>query len=316
MPRRDAAHAPDVEAREPSALGRVRLLRWLASACVLAAIASLLSSVLPARLRLLGVTAVAIGLLVGWLAGISTVSLRFHYPRRAYAAGTLVGIVAFGLTTVLWWRAHVVHVKDTFKAPPKLAYLSAAQQSTDDPAMAKQLFAEFSRDGESRYREEVKRRTRFTGYLTHRSSAIHAGSVMAWFIWCIELGLAGVAAGRVAGHAATTQFCDVCQNWMRLVREQRFTGQLPDVVRKIAAATDLTEIDAGVTVWMRTCDCTNRLPRVEFEFDGKRRRSESHVTVDLTSDQLRELNRAIDAAQNLSAPENDSSANLRDAPNS
>jgi len=67
---------------------------------------------------------------------------------------------------------------------------------------------------------------------------------------------------------------------------------------------------SNVTVRLRMCDCPDRRPRVDFEIEGLR---SSEITIEMSADQLQQLNQEIDSAQNLSGSDGLQSANPKDS---
>ena len=264
---------------------------------VLAALFSLVFSLIPPRLRLLGITAALIGLAAGWLAGKCTSPLRFHYPRRAIAAAAVVGIATYALTSVLWWRAH---------AKPLLAESMHAYKFIADAYGDGELAAELSREATKQRRQLAS----FSSYLKHRTSVLHLDVGLASLAWVLELMLAGMAAARVAAPLSRAPFCVSCQQWFRVVREQRFSRPVPDCVTSAVSGTFPDFEVSNVTVRLRMCDCPDRRPRVDFEIEGLR---SSEITIEMSADQLQQLNQEIDSAQNLSGSDGLQSANPKDS---
>ncbi len=262
-------------------------MRWQVVGLVLAALSGLVFSLIPPRLRLLGITAALIGLAAGWLAGKCTLPLRFHYPRRAIAAAAVVGIATYALTFVLWWRAY---------AKPLLAESVNPVQFMSDTQGNAVLAANLSREATEQRRQLAS----FSSYLKHRTSVLNFDVELASLVWVLELMLAGIVAARVAAPLSRTPFCVSCQQWLHIVREQRFSKPVPDSVMS-AISGSLPDADVGeVAVRMRMCECSDRPPRVDFEFEGA---SSPETTIDMSAAQLQRLNQEIDSAQNLSGGE-------------
>ena len=295
MPENIRTHSESTSPQERPAIGWVRLLRWQVVGLVLAALSSLVFSLIPPRLRLLGITAALIGWAAGWLAGKCTSPLRFHYPRRAIAATAVVGIATYALTSMLWWHAY---------ARPLLAESIHPIQLIGDTQGDAELAAELSKEATRQRRQLAS----FSSYLKHRTSVLHFDVGLASLVWVLELTLAGIAAARVAAPLSRAPFCVSCQHWLHVVREQRFSRPVPDCVTSAVSGTLPDSEVSNVTVRLRMCDCADRRPRVDFEIEGL-----SEITIEMSAAQLQELNQEIDSTQNLSGSDGLRSANLKDS---
>lgn len=293
----DASPPIEFPARERAAVGVLRTLQWTLGALAIASICGAVVSMLPPRARLIGIAAVVIGAGTGWLAGRISGPLRFHYPPRAMVAGTCVGAAVFVLTSVLWWRGYAEQVRAAAKTPAPGLAMAMRMLPAETPAPGVEGDASAEEFRSAVLAAAAGPDERFTGYLTHRVSAFAPGPIAGWIIWCVEVLLSGIAAGWMASRSAAALFCTECQSWLRVVRDQQFSGAVPDeIIARLPG--ELRPDVASVGVTLQTCACPDRQPLVHFDVATKRQAS-SHLRADIDDDQVRVLQQLIDEAQNL-----------------
>lgn len=191
-----ASQSPELpDSRSPT------VLRWLPTALGLTALAGLAFAVLPHHLRLLGLAAAALGAVVAMLVGRQAAP-PFAAPHSCRICAVLLAVVAFGLTSGLWFRQHVLQVTSSDTSVPELYAMQAAQSLTSDPELAGDVSEELTRRLSEAHAERIRGLTSLTGFLAHRSSALTTSPTVGWLIWIAEFVIAAAVAAWVipVGH--------------------------------------------------------------------------------------------------------------------
>ncbi|MFP6765585.1 MAG: hypothetical protein VB858_18295 [Planctomycetaceae bacterium] len=280
----------------------ISIAAWLTVTCTMAAVLAMLLAHTPHRLRLIGLFAGLQGGLCGWLAMRAGVRLKMRFPLLAMPGSACIAAGSVALTTGLWWQAHAALLTTNYR-PPAGAAMAAAILEADqsaDPETRQEL---------ERFRSSLLSAgamppdTGFAAYLNHRSSAVTDSRFAGPWLFGLELLLAGVLAGWLAGSGTKQPFCETCGNWILPIRRQEFSG---DAAGKVAS---LAGIESGL--WTRAvvslthCQCPEQPPEALILLESPAKTESIEIcstdreTGDWTAQRLGELNRQIDAAQGL-----------------
>lgn len=287
---------------EPVAL---RFLSWLGVSVVLAILAGVLFSAMPARFRLLGLLGMVQGAAVGAVIGKIARPFKLHYAKLAVFGGFVAGAASVVITAILWWQGWAEQLEQSTKPRPAAAMAAhmLAQMKQPDDADPEQIKAyEESRRQFSEFldAEAAPPESNFTAWLAHRASLLKTGPTEAIAIGLLELLLAGAASSFIARAGANSPFCLECQSWRHVVRSHSFpapiSGPLADLLLELAEVT--CEHADVVTAQLTACECEAR-PIIDIQIA---RQDQLHKlsNIDLSEQQFSHLKRLLDEAQGMS----------------
>lgn len=290
----------------------VRLAGWLIGCLTAAVLIGSVSGAIPPRFRLLGLAAVGQGFLVGWIAARFAKSCRLHRRQIVTVATSLMGASTVVVTGLIAWQAHVARFDQHEKAQSSSAgavmaaqMLAQAEQPDPSDPDAVKAWKEFRRGLEGAGIGGLKtnaRKRSFLGFLTHRVSSIRLGESGGLALWCGELLLGGLAAGLVVRRSNRVSFCESCEQWFEIIRQERFLKPIPEPLRRIVEDAH-PEVDApptAVAVVFSGCRCSNVRPQIGLAIEfGSDRTPVSIDKLDVNQETLSLLTRTIDEAQGL-----------------
>ena len=158
--------------------------------------------ILPARLRLLGICAAAVGGLVGW-ALARYASPPFRSPSRRRGAVAIFALTAFTTTSCFWLWEHLRNVESIRPGTPQVHALQAAQSLTGDPELVQEISKNINQKVIEQQEEHLRQLGSLTGFLAHRASGLYPSPYVGWTIWVLEFLIAGIAAVAVHTHATS-----------------------------------------------------------------------------------------------------------------
>lgn len=295
-------HRPDTNPAGSFRLQAVRFFAWLGVSLIVALLAGALFAATPARFRLLGLSGIAQGLMVGVALGAAVRLLKMRQARLAVAGGFLAGAISSAVTATLLWQSWVRQLDQSTEPRPDVAIAAQmlARMKPPDRADAEQLeayeqsrrqFAEFI-DSQAEPPESG-----FTKWLVHRTSALNVGMNTATSLALLELLAASIASALVTGRAAAAPFCPHCQTWRRLVRSQTFSAPLPEPLLDVFTKDTLPDTTDLATVQLSACDCKQR-PLVNLDVVSGRQ-SQKMWSRKLSENQFLNLKRLLDEAQGM-----------------
>lgn len=191
---------------------------WMVIAVGVAICVSVLLGQTPSRLRLLGLFAIAEGVLIGVSTAYWSQRDRVVRGWRVAIAASLLGAAAFIGTSALWWRQYADGLRRAHQTPPAamLAMQLQAESKTQSTAgktttlEEQKLQTQMMADVLKSRGEELDARQSIIGYLVFRlfgaSSAvgIQEKATQGCALWIVELLLAGIG-GAVSYRFATSE---------------------------------------------------------------------------------------------------------------
>ena len=274
---------------------------WLIAVLVSGAAGGLVASIAPPRLRLIGLFAVALGAVLGWLAGRLALKLRMSSRRVATAGGLLTSVTGCVVVTLLHWQSYAreLQVADKPNAGQAMIanMLKAAQENAPTDPEAQAAMLEFQGTAEKALDEARQRRT-FRGYLAHRVASLGLTGVMPTALWGIEVLLAGVAGAVVIRQVAARPFCPYCDDFLAVSRTHRFQFPLPEaLVELISEAADPTEDQ--LTVQLLSCSCQETAAQMDFAVDHGAVGGRTVGCREITRDEYMKLSRLMDSTDGI-----------------
>jgi hypothetical protein len=274
---------------------------WLAAVLITGAVGGLVASIAPPRLRLIGLFAIALGAVLGWLAGRLALTLRMPSRRVAVLGGLLTGATGCIVATILHWQAFSRELKAAEKPSAGQALvarmLQAAEQNAPTDPESQAALAEF-RSSAARALDERRNHRSFRGYLSHRIASLGLTGVLPAALWGIEVLLAGAAGALVIRPVANRPFCSRCDDFLTVRRTHRFQVPFPapltDLLPEIADATD-----GHITLELLTCSCQETSPEIEFTAIHEAAGRTTAGRREVTRDEFRTLSRLMDAADDI-----------------
>lgn len=183
-----------------------RRTSWWLAAGALTLVIALLAAMLPARARLIGLFGPIEGIVVG--AFLLETERRWNHARWRCGLGValLCGGIAFGVSSLLWWREFAQSVREEYRIPsPQLLALQIESQASqrghthglDTLSELQSLQQRFEADPQRT--QELQTRCSLSGYLVFRLYGVanaarirHLQSV-ATAVWLGEFAAAGIA---------------------------------------------------------------------------------------------------------------------------
>lgn len=295
-------HPPDTNSAVPLRLQALRFSAWLGVSLVVALLAGALFAETPARFRLLGLSGIAQGLILGVVLGAAIRLLKLCVPPLATAGGFLAGAISISLTAALLWHSWTQQLDQARKPSPDAAIAAQMLARMKPPGDADPEQLEAYEQSRRQFSEFMAAQSelpesRFTNWLVHRVSALNVGRTAAVSLALLELLAGSIAAALLAGRSAAAPFCPRCQTWRRLVRSQTFSAPLPSAIGNVFGEGPLSDSADLATVQLSACDCKRR-PLVNLEVVAGRQ-SQKKRNLELSEKQFRKLKQLLDEAQGM-----------------
>ena len=195
-----AARSPEVPPEAPRSV-TPSYLQWLLLSSVAVFVLTLCAVHAPSRIKLLGLFAVAYGLLAGWGTGQLARISGIHSRR-------IVAIVSFGVIiagqvgmALESHRLFAAELRRQYQADPIAALLKQLPfpQQPKDQAKLKETIEQNRRERARRLAEL----TSFSAYLQHRVKSLSWSQPWAVLLWAVEVLLASAAGAFLAGRVAS-----------------------------------------------------------------------------------------------------------------
>lgn len=295
-------HRPDTRPAAPFRFHALRLTAWLGVSLAVALLVGALFAETPARFRLLGLSGIAQGLILGVVLAAATRLLKMCQPPLANAGGFLAGAISISLTAALLWHSWTQQLDEARKTSPDAAMAAqmlARMQPPDDADPEQMEAYEQSRRQFSEFMaaQSEPPESGFTNWLVHRVSSLNVGRTAAVSLALLELLAGSIAAALLTGRSAAAPFCPRCQIWRRLVRSQTFSAPLPSAIGNVFGEDSLPENADLATVQLSACNCKQR-PLVNLDV-GAGSQSQKKRSLELSEKQFRELKQLLDEAQGM-----------------
>ncbi|MDA0833528.1 MAG: hypothetical protein O3A29_09610 [Planctomycetota bacterium] len=201
---------PTIVTSEPPPSTKVSIVEWLISSVLALTVIGIVAVNLPARVKLLGWFAIAVGLLAGGVLRYLQKTWGLSPGRRwTILAAVLIVTLQSGIGVGTWWRQAAILDKQN-ESHPILQQLQSSRidaEAGGEESHDQQEMLQYER----LLREDLARERSFERYLQKRLTAVGSFD-RPWpaLVWCLEV-LAGTFAGTYifcrpfAKHKGSTQ---------------------------------------------------------------------------------------------------------------
>ncbi len=244
--------------RESALIGLWRWLSWTAVSALALAGMMLAAVSLPARLKLIGLFSLALGLTAGWVVGKIAHWRRIHHPRRLFPAATLLIAAALAGMTAESFRQWQISRDAELQAE--------LRKSVGMRLLGPDLIDDFVQDQGT-----------FEDYLAHRYSALVDLSRLSfpsstrhfWWLLGIEIVAGSLAGGVISSRMVVGKFCESCGSWHEPKQSQVVEPITGNRCLELLSADQSVSLpnDAHLLLEFSTCRRGPEIPSVRCVLD-------------------------------------------------
>ncbi len=187
------------DSRGATRSGSVRFLQWLFLTSVVMTTLTLCAVHAPSRIKLLGLFAIAYGLLAGWNTGQLAHITGIH-SRRIVAIVSFAVIIAgqVGMAVEsyrLYHRFHAAELRRLYQSDPMASLMKhiPVPKQLGDQAQLKTTLEQNRQERDRKLAVLIRRKTSFSAYLRNRVSSLRLSQPWAVLLWAVDMALASAA---------------------------------------------------------------------------------------------------------------------------